>query len=273
MSGPYTRQPKALFRARALSSLMLTLLSLCAELAFATSTGITGRSTAGCASCHASALSGTAIVNFTGSSTIVEGIASSAYSVTVSRSLAGQGTGFNASVSNTTVATYTAGANNQKIGEELTHTSATGDGTSSTVSFPFTLVPAEVASNQVVTLNVCGQRVNKNGTTSGDGPYFCNTLNVTVQNNVVPVANAGIDQTVLDGAAVTLNSTNLSSTDSEGTTLARSWVKTGGTCAATPTLSSSTASHSERQARTKNWLARWTSRSILPSRRTVASSI
>ena len=136
MSGPYTGKPNGLFRAPfrapSLARLLFTLLALGAELAHGTSSGITGRSTAGCASCHASALSGTAIVNFTGSATIVEGISSSAYSVTVSRSSAGQGTGFNASASNTSVATFTAGANNQKIGEELTHTTATGDGGSST---------------------------------------------------------------------------------------------------------------------------------------------
>ena len=64
-------------------------------------------------------------------------------------------------------------------------------------------------------------------TDSGGLSSTADTVTVTVQNNTAPTANAGADQTVAEGAAVTLDGS--ASTDPESQTLTYSWRQTSGT--------------------------------------------
>ena len=136
-------------------ALLLCVAALWPAPALASLSGITGRSTVGCASCHGSASGAT--YSLTGTTTVVEGRTGSYTSALFGQAKAG---GFNVSASS---GTLISGTGSKIVSGELTHTTRRTPPT-----FNFTWTAPTVASSTTATLSGCSQYVNSNGTSAGD---------------------------------------------------------------------------------------------------------
>ena len=98
-----------------------------------------------------------------------------------------------------------------------------------TDDMPTFMAPVQLATNAMLTFSL----VVSDGTTASSADTV--TITVNAGNNDAPTANAGDDETVAEGAMVTLDGTG--STDPEGEDLTYAWTQTAGT---TVTLSDNT---------------------------------
>jgi hypothetical protein len=196
-------------------------------VAFASSGGITGQSTAGCTlgGCHGDApgtFNYTAFVQW--ESSPGSGVWSSA-TTTIAR---------NAALSIRYFLDYNSGTVATRGGFDMTANGGTlteADGTIQNISgelthtTPRTLTGNDVIFNNITwtapnasgtfTLSACGQAVNFNGLVSGDGPHDCDTLAITVNNPPVisNVANQVINEDGTTGAlAFTVSDTETAAT-------------------------------------------------------------
>ena len=97
---------------------------------------------------------------------------------------------------------------------------------SATIAKPVFTAPAGLASDTTLTFSLTV-------TDSGGLASSADTVTITVQANTAPTADAGADQRVAEGAAVTLDGS--ASRDAETRTLAYAWVHSGGSPAVTLT--------------------------------------
>lgn len=157
---------------------MLTLLPLLALLsapAHANSTGITGRSTSGCGSCHgsAAATSTTATLSAT-STTLAPGASTNVMLRVATTSTTRTHAGLNAAASG---GTLSAGTNTVKVGTQITH-SAPQAMTSRAITFRFRWTAPTTPGTYTIT--AAGNAVNNNGASSGDGWRVASALTMTV---------------------------------------------------------------------------------------------
>ena len=151
---------------------LLALFALATPEAFAYDSGVTGRSTSGCGSCHGSSASSSTTVAFsTSSTTVAPGDTITVYlSVTNSSQKAA---GLNVSASSGTLAK---GTNTALSKSEITHSTATSM-TSGVTTFDFEWTAPTTEGS--VTLYGAGNAVNDNGSSSGDG-WNTTTATITV---------------------------------------------------------------------------------------------
>jgi hypothetical protein len=110
-----------------------------------------------------------------------------------------------------------------QTGDPLTFSWTQTGGTAVILAGANTATPIFTAPDEADTLTFQLVVRDKNGTSTPDTV----SITVTAPPSNAPIANAGLDQTVSDGATVTLNGSG--STSLTGDTLSYSWTQTGGT--------------------------------------------
>ena len=157
---------------------MLSLISLSLALvlpASANSTGKTGLSTSGCASCHGNSADANVTASFNASVTEVAPGDTITIEMTVeSADTTHTAAGLNVSA---TDGSFAAGTNTQVASSEITHTAATALSSGAvTFDFEWTAPSTEGA----ITFSGVGNAVNENGGTTGDGWGLATDLEITV---------------------------------------------------------------------------------------------
>jgi hypothetical protein len=143
--------------------------------AFANSTGITGRSTAGCGNCHGAAASAQTTATLSATSrTLAPGASTNVTLRVRSTNAARTYAGLNAAASGGTLA---AGSNTALSGTEITH-SAPQLLTAGSITFRFRWTAP--ASPGAYSITAAGNAVNNNGASSGDGWRVATALSMTV---------------------------------------------------------------------------------------------
>ncbi len=158
---------------------MLTLISLAIPLllspAQANSTGKTGKSTAGCTTCHGSATDSTTTSTLSASASTVGPSDTVTITFTVNTTNSSRThAGLNVSANG---GTFSAGTGTQVSSSEITHSSPMAM-SSSTATFSFDWVAP--ATEGTYTLYGAGNAVNNNGASSGDGWDLATNLSITV---------------------------------------------------------------------------------------------
>lgn len=144
---------------------MISLLSLISSFALANSTGVTGKSTTGCTTCHGSSADSTTSVSFStdaGSWIVAPG---ETINLTFRVATSGRRTaaGLNVSAGSGTLA---AGRNTRASGGEITHSSATAMSSGAT---DFVMTWTAPSTEGEVTLYGAGNAVDESRSASGDG--------------------------------------------------------------------------------------------------------